>query len=635
MFTTTGTNSHSTKTKMPVPTESGGGEGTSSSGSHITAIVLGVVLGTLALVAASIGALVIIRRRRPLNNRFHMLYPSEDDENPHAAAAIPVVQSATARHRTPLFRFGITGGHISPRRRDMLADEDTRRFNDYSHIRDSTGTGSFLEKPALLVRDSWASFRSVGALFGVNSVAPRRAPSNDSSFQGSRNGSVREKDPFSDRAAFTPSHEPMASRPRGGSIGSEWSLLASQTHHDCRDPFEDYEIIHPRDGDSDAHSLRNGELDLDRTLNENPPQSLLGQYNPGDNLHTTSSNVTIGALPTVLEAPSYQSSGPSSESDPYPRSPFSTAGRSQGEVMIDPATNTSWSLSNSSGHEHDPTLRYGHPGSPVQTKSLLIDTNPTLGQPVRRSDSWWSRFAKSAFLDRRASDASSHGAGSGGNYRTRSGSFSGKTSMGPLVAEFRDPIPAPKLVAIEENSPESMRDPSRQGSRDSKLSDSHVHCEADDSHGLRLKRFATTPHERVYSNTAHGKSISSLQTANTEALEKIGRMDIVQREVTHSSTNSWGSGEEPPRLVISSTEFGAQDKESGGSLSTRIAMPTKPPLATGHTTPNGSGGIVASRIKAFEKMESKREAVKYGLAPHQPLFVANPDLRETGSLDSI
>jgi len=203
--------------------------------------------------------------------------------------------------------------------------------------------------------------------------------------------------------------------------------------------------------------------------------------------------------------------------------------------------------------------------------------------------------------------------------------------MGGLVAEFRDPTPAPKLVAIDENSPESIRESSRQGSGDSKLSGGH---EGEVSQGPKLKRAATTPHERVYSNIAHGKSISSLQTTNTEALEKLGGMDIVQREVTESSTNSWRAGEESTKFGTRPTEFGARDNEGDGSLNGRIAMPTRPPVATRRTTANG-GGIVASRIKAFEKMEPKREAVKYGLAPHQPLFVANPDSRKTGSLDSV
>lgn len=515
----------------------------------------------------------------------------------------------------------------------MLADEDTRRFSDYSHMRDASGTSSFLEKPALLVRGSWASLRSVGALLGVSSIASRRAPSSDGSFQGSRNNSVKEKDPFSDQAAFTPSHEGRTSRHREGSIGSsEWSLLASQAHADHRDPFEDDEIGRYRDGDSDAHSLRSGELNFDRTLDETPPQSLLSQHYSGSDLHTTLSNVAVCALPTVQEVPSYRSSGPSSESDAYLRSPFGTAGRSQGEVMIHLGTNTSWSLSNNSSNEYDSTLRHGQPGSPLQAKSSLIDANPSPHQPIRRSDSWWSRFAKSAFLDRRASDASSHGGG--GNYRARSGSLSGKTSMGGLVAEFRDPTPAPKLVAIDENSPESIRDSSRQGSGDSKLSGSHVDHEGEVSRGPKLKRVATTPHERVYSNITHGKSISSLQTTNTEALEKLGGMDIVQREVTESSTNSWRAGEESTKFGTRPTEFGARDNEGDGSLNGRIAMPTRPPVATRRTTANG-GGIVASRIKAFEKMEPKREAVKYGLAPHQPLFVANPDSRKTGSLDSV
>lgn len=201
--------------------------------------------------------------------------------------------------------------------------------------------------------------------------------------------------------------------------------------------------------------------------------------------------------------------------------------------------------------------------------------------------------------------------------------------MGPLV-DFRDPNPAPRLVAIEENSPESLRDPSRQASGDSKLSDNN---RGDGLQGAKLRRSATTPHERVYSNTAHGKSISSLQTTNTEALEKIGGMDIVQREVTDASVNSWGAGEGPTRFVP--TEFGTRNPESDGSLDARIAMPTRPLFATRRTTSSSNGGIVASRVKTFENMEPKREPVKYGLAPRQPLFVANPDSRKTASSDSV
>lgn len=597
-----------------------------TAGSHITAIVVGAVLGSLALVVASIVVFVIRKRRTLGNGHFHMLYPSEDDENPHAAAVIPVAQSTTARHRVPLLTFGIIGSRNSPRRRDMLADEDTRRFNDYSHTRDTTRASSFMEKPASLVRDSWASLRSVGALFGVNTMGSRRAPSNTSSFQDS----IREKDPFSDQAAFVPAHERTASQPKGGSIGSEWSLLASQAHHDFRDPFEDDEIGHYRDGDADAHSLRSAELD--HTLDDNPPQSLLSQYHPGSNVQTTLSAVTVGALPTVLEAPSYRGSGPSSESDPYLISPFSTTGRAQGDLVAYPAASTSLSLSNSSGHDHDSPTRYGQPSSPTPTKSSFIDANPTPHHAVKRSDSWWSRFTKTAFVDRRASDGSSHGMGGGSNHRTRSGSFSGKTSMGPLVADFRDPNPAPKLVAIEENSPESLRDPSRQPSGESKFSDNQY---GDNPEGSELKRSTATPRERIYPNTAHGKSISSLQTTNTEALEKIGDMDIVQREVTDSSVNSWGAGEGSTKLLASPTEFGARDRENDGTLNTRITMPTRPLLAGRRTTSSSAGGIVASRIRAFENMEPKREPVKYGLVPHQPLFVANPDSSKTGSSDRV
>jgi hypothetical protein len=204
--------------------------------------------------------------------------------------------------------------------------------------------------------------------------------------------------------------------------------------------------------------------------------------------------------------------------------------------------------------------------------------------------------------------------------------------MGPLVADFRDPTPAPKLVAIEEKSPESLRDPSRQGSDDSKFPDGHG---GDDPQGSKPKRTLTVPHERVFFNTAHGKSISSLQTTNTEVLERIGGMDIFQREATETSVNSWGAREGLAGPFTSPSEFGARDDGNDSSPNARISVPTRPLLATRRTTSSGVGGVVASRVRAFENIEPKREQVKYGLAPHQPLFVANPDSRKFGSSDSV
>jgi len=157
---------------------------------------------------------------------------------------------------------------------------------------------------------------------------------------------------------------------------------------------------------------------------------------------------------------------------------------------------------------------------------------------------------------------------------------------------------------------------------------------------------------RSASNIAHGRSLSSLRTADTEAIERIGgAVDVIQRVRTESYHSSLSTGEDVRRsdgrsgdmdniftseeLTMSPTEvkyvntaFGTDDPTGELVLHSPIS-----------TAPKQLSGLVTSRVQAYERILSqdhdvtphtRREQgdmviVKYGLAPRQSLFIANPD----------
>jgi len=279
-------------------------------------------------------------------------------------------------------------------------------------------------------------------------------------------------------------------------------------------------------------------------------------------------------------------------------------------------------LGTSSGSSEEGTRSSG------ARRSSIIDANPQPTQPIRRSDSWWSKFAKTSFLDRRSSDGASSS----------------------RLVDFRDPNPAPRLGAIEEASK-----PSRESS-------------------------AKSYHNRIYSTIAHGRSVSSMktaQTADSEALERMGAMDIVQRDGTIGSRFSAEDAPDAALSVVTSADHDDNDSRDDGGISRlKVNLATPAPAAarpSGLPSPSGentvgtrpsppirpsSGGIVSSRVQAFERRTSAdaqaitspspeerstksreirtgrdrdRIGVKYGFAPKPSLFVANPDRKSPSS----
>jgi hypothetical protein len=334
------------------------------------------------------------------------------------------------------------------------------------------------------------------------------------------------------------------------------------------------------------------------------------------------------------------------------------------------------SLENSSSSHHTNSDQYAGSGSShgavhSPRPSSILDPNPPQYQPIRRTNSWWARFAKAPLLERRGTESSS-----------RNGGF----------IDIRDPNPPPRLLTIDESThSRGLSDGTGEARPRRQL-----------SVGANRAR-AVTPTRRpsLYHETIHGRSATSLQTANTEILERVGgTMDIVQRDGTldshHTSLTGLddefgvggggsGSGSGPPlrALLVRGEPSYHSTRTASSSVSASVESPmihsplrsaagsptdgfTHPPLSSSPPSEEVAPGLVAEhagspprspgvadRVRLFERRMSResapppsptntrrmeerltpppaaltaaRPAVRYGLVPRPSLFVANPD----------
>lgn len=290
--------------------------------------------------------------------------------------------------------------------------------------------------------------------------------------------------------------------------------------------------------------------------------------------------------------------------------------------------------------------------------SSLLDTNFD-SHPVRRSDSWWSRFSRHSILDRRGS---------------------GSRQLGGMP-DIRDPNPPPRLgglVAIEES--QNSISPERDSLDSNSITSS-------------IKRALSRGNDPNVYTGKHEKSLSSLRTADSEAIERMaGAVDVVQRERTtgsqgtRGSTRSYDSNSvwlpEEGHGIIHGVDMSSFDVQSpvdmglGESLLS-LDHPTTPPkaaspvitppisqpstAASSNTSVNSAGvkrpirtptgSAVAARVQDYEKRMSqdqfvpsptntrqheersnkRKPNINYGLTSRPSLFVANPDKHRQGS----
>ncbi|KII85112.1 hypothetical protein PLICRDRAFT_45232 [Plicaturopsis crispa FD-325 SS-3] len=590
----------------------GSGNDSGSGNKRTTAIALGTAFGVLGLVVGTAATFIYLRRREhPLlpAHRFHPLGTShgdgdDDDDSPHDLRAIPTAgypqEKGSGRWvpRTMLNHLGLGSapavgagvgagvvGLTARERRDMLADEDTREFGR---------TGSFYNISRETSGGSTWSLRSLGARLGsrVRSREPSGSALASNATTPFGTPFLEKGDPFNSSAIAM--HEAAASYAAQGPGRRDASYGSMYV-----DPFaDDAGDEHHDDGSSDGGDI------TETTRLHRPPPTLQTVF-PMANIPHTLSPLTEQTSRTTLFEPASSHS-----SHEQPISPFGT------------------SRGTSFTSHQDPSQSSPRPTSIAGAVSV-----PT--QPMRRSDSWWSRFARTSLLERRASNA--------GRPHSR-------------ILDFRDPNPPPRLVAIEESmhskSPEESPGSGGGGSGSKKTRNGS-------GSGARHKRSMT--------------SLRSGRTADSEALEKMGgNIDVVQRMGTNTSHGSHGtmpssdSGRNSPdaegRWMSGRPLSVVPDHSRDTSCDSPVEMDAQPePVArVGDTTPTRpppptrvlSGGAVASRIQDFERRMSqdaptspgsplspsarntrKREehpsknrvTIHYGLAPRPSLFVANPD----------
>ncbi|KAH7913774.1 hypothetical protein BJ138DRAFT_1145234 [Hygrophoropsis aurantiaca] len=615
---------------LPLPSQSGGASTGAGNGAtqipkvsptsaaspsnttkHTTAIALGAMFGLLGLVAGGVITVWCIRRHRrrysQQDGRFFLLGGDLDEGGEHSGnhALDSRKEKRFGDSGTTWLRPGILAAiglrrtrqsPAQPReRRDMLADEDTRQFEwgvrpSMMRREGSAGTGL----------SGW-SFRSMSAM--VRGVVSREPSGTGDEWDAwEKVDVVRE----SDRDGLLPVHKSgthsIPETNLGRREGSSWSYV---------DPFDD-----PADDDYADFDIRPGEEDNEYD------HYRLDEQNSDDDPPRIRPLKTLLPLSVPLRA----------------LSPLRETSRDTGTFDSDPSSSLVSGSRSSQGHssqDHSTGIFSARPASftqtsycpttsrvsytpssgldPTQRRSSILDSPPSVSQPIRRSDSWWARFARSPLLERRTSGASER------------------------VLDFRDPNPAPKLVAIEEASKKSPESPESK----SGLSGGHGH--------------------------SLSASVHSGRTADTAVAERLGgKYDVVQRVASDGSgsrrTASFGSADTGVHgvLTVGSSISSAQSKSQiAGSpstpphqtgMSTPSATPPHPPTPPLNTRRHTSGGgVVSSRVQAYERRMSQdckdgqtspqprntrkfdeapsrnRVSIKYGLAPRASLYVANPD----------
>ncbi|KAG8944413.1 hypothetical protein FRC04_001993 [Tulasnella sp. 424] len=554
-----------TVTVVCTPTDTSAADGAGSKKRAIIALssVLGI-LGALAVALALIWW--FFRRRNPKSSpsasrrsndrpwtgllagyRHGHLVGSGDTED-------PVLPGATAREKIPTVggaRYsdpprGIVGLLAAPFRRsqefnpqarkDMLGDEDDQElFVPIHGGGHSDETGSAVRptfkrwgtstKQLLngMVNASTTSFKAAFGFGGTGTDGPptpgislfNRQPDSPDWWE-------KTNDPFAEDALLMASlpngpttmgmEMAATQRQRGGGSGHYQSATFSSTSTGLyRDPFVDPSLGgHSRE--STAASLSAPYLQMARTdsyqpfmmpLDDPPPRSSLAPGRPLSPPTIDMSNVRL--------APGLITPGTLASSD--------TLSHGHEFGLTTPGIGTDSSSGERSASPYPRSLLATPPTS-------IIGSAPTT--PMKRSDTWWARFGRASLTS-----LSRSGSGAGGlnpirSLRSQIGGGSRSPTDAYASLDFRDPNPPPRLEGIEETgqsndpSPESVKP--KEGSGDSAI-------------GFVARRKLKHPLRDL-----HSKSQSSMATADSEALEKMGRMDVIQRGRTASSETTTPAG---------------------------------------------------------------------------------------------
>ena len=566
------------------PTLTQGGPNTNNNSARknrAATIAVATTFGVLALVAGSLATAYYVKRNRhyPAGERFHLLTgeDSEDGDGAHTPGVIPT--AGLIPEKIPNRPGGWLSGNKNMSNQissgSLLQDTRRQRRDMFADedTREFGGRALYGVGGDGSAGSTW-SLQSMGAAIGAGvRVILSRQNSEDVD-------SGQAPDPFLGNdvaAARTHNHRQTS---------------YANTLHSYQDPFPDNPI-------NEATGSDEGETDESTRLTVPDPMASRAAV----------PTITFAPLLPLIEQVSRTSDPTSLTSSQAPSSPFDS--------------NASSSFTS---YDHKP-----------QRRSSIINSTAAADTSIHRSGSWWGRFARTSWLNRKMTEAS------------------------PKPLDIRDPNPPPRLLTIQEastqtNSPDIT---------ESQTQRSHVNYE-------------------------HRQSMSSSQTALTadsEAIEQMGGMDVIQRVGTQGSQQtspstgrdsmedlSWPISR-PLSMVTSS---GLNDRSHSQVEDARTVespiylMPSDlswrdstsdmtPAIQTSSTSqwPISSDGKVSSRIQAYERRVSqvsgprspfspnsrntrKREehpsknrvTVNYGLAPRPSLYVANPDHLANRSFES-
>ncbi|KAF9467985.1 hypothetical protein BDZ94DRAFT_1318108 [Collybia nuda] len=582
--------------------------------SKTTAIAVGTVFGVLGLLVVGLVGAYYIRRKHTGSPRHFMALRTgdgDDDENSlHVTGEIPAVVYANDKTEFghgwslgiihTLGLAGVIGAATGSRnvrlvqgRRDMLADEDTRDFREWYDARRRDGTG--------------------GSSRSLRSILTTRVRGREVSTGTTREALQKEREySLSDNIALMDGEE-------NGYSGTattvrpperrQMSYASTSSGKSYVDPFAD-----------PIQEERRSEIVTDPWPY---PQLAQPLSTPRITIPVSMGAHALSPLPERASQNTLYTNDPatstSSHSD-YLHSPFDTS----------PSQFTSRT-----------SLELLH--SPKLPTSSIVGSGLSPNQPIRRSDTWWSRFARTSFLDRRTTDVS---------------------RRSDKIPEIRDPNPPPRLGPIQESMHSISPDQKSPESR-SDLT------EQDNSVPRRPSNIYGT----------HNKSTASVRTADTEAIEKIaGTMDVVQRVRTGSHRTTGSTSTAGTSTDTSSDLWGQAPKDMKDNSAYELSMLESPvemnhaeastyprtklspeessssplhlPIVDSSQKP-GAEGTIATRIRAIEsktpqdhekrnlmdprKWEGKARkntSVNYGLVQRPSLYIANPDHRVTSSGNS-
>ena len=674
-----GSGAQSTSSPNPSASDPGSSSGSGSLDKHkqqvSIAIALGSVFGALALVAIGFAYVVYVHKRSHADEQFQIITDEDfgPPPTPHNRSTFGRVESylpwlTSDRAEKPRMSdpkgketwtmFGLgrrRENNAGANRIDMLANEDSSMYGTTFVRRADTGSskswysihmsgtgherlgsgGSTRKTLAQLFNGSLNSLRSVGAVFGSVTGVRRVTSIAGNIGHGNRSDYSLPFDPFEDNEGLLlrdrdVGYEIAASE--GPSYTNQMTgsglAIATRLHSDRRnegsgssrysDPFKD------QDEREVLFNASATDMRTPTTSDPSPRAENVNFYvNDSSSQSTDSQSSLSRRLPPLLTVPSHDGS------DPSPSSSSSAGG-----------------YANSSSSSLKP-----------RTTSIITASSPT--QPMKRSNSWWTRFRHPSF---------------------RESLYETARSPTQAAFDFRDPNPPPgRLGPIQETSTSTTDRPES----------------PEIDRGRTKKKFYSTSGGQEKSTT----SLKTNRTADSEAIERMaGLIDVALREATGSSIEYTSSspGRSPERATIYSSagsetqsQYCRYPSSSSDDMNLAIApilvnsfnesreivespieetstFPLNtsivsidseqsecatPTARTPRSKRPTSVGAVATRVAEYERRMTQEMApsttskvhpnasrkgtsVKYGLVQKPELFIANPDKRASTSSDS-